>query len=837
MSWAKNVIDRLLNPRSELAKLGRIKTDDLSSVPSRVRSRLRVRDVAMNPPLVMGSLITLALFLIVLFGPIWAPENPYVSAQHLVPHFDPKTGEYLRPPLSPSDAYPLGTDRWGNDLLSLLLHGARNTLIACAFITMVRVILGTVLGGWAGWNENKSVDRVVMGLIGVINSVPMLIGSMILIYALDIRQGLPTFIVALSIIGWTEIAQYIRSEFLVLRKMPFIEGARAVGLNSLAMAVRHVLPNVLSQLLVITFLEMGAVMMLLGELGFVGVYIGGGSRISIETDPFVFEFRTLIEIPEWGAMLADGYRWLRSRPFVIMPPAIAFFVSVVGFNALGEGLRRLIEKNGLNTAFLLRKRMLIVVAVLVFATVFIINNTGPAPWFVKVASAFSGNTAYEQVQALIEIEDRAAGREGGKQAAEYIAQKFQEYGLEPGWTHSSYIYPLNIQLVRPATQPVLALIQDGQVVKSFRHQLDFGFVIAGHGGSGDVQAPLTFVGFERGPSGYDWSSFKGLDLRDRIVLLLQENAPADFASEALIRGARGVLWVVNDEPDAVRSQLALNRPATLRQPGIPIFRIRPSVVEALLETDHTSLDELLNIRDSDQVGSGWFTRDLNLEVHVSLDLGEPQDTEIPCVLGYKPGTDYDLAGELVILFASYDSLGTDPDGTAFPAANQSASGIGVMLETARLWYKQDLDARRSVMFVAWGGGQLDNAEAEAFIQHTANFRHLPAIALNKPALLFQLTNAGAGDEAISIHPNSNNRLAQLLQETAQEVGIPVADLQSAQVYGDIVTRRIPPVLLSWSNSTIAPDQDNLERIEAARLQTMGELFALALTKIVRQTTY
>ena len=223
---------------------------------------------------------------------------------------------------------------------------------------------------------------------------------------------------------------------------------------------------------------------------------------------------------------------------------------------------------------------------------------------------------------------------------------------------------------------------------------------------------------------------------------------------------------------------------------------------------------------------------------MSLALGEPQSTTVPCVLGYKPGTDYDLAGELVLVFASYDSLDTDYDGTAFPAANRSASGVAVMLEMARLWQKQGLDARRSVMFVAWGGGQLGNAGAEAFMQHTANFRHLPAIALNKPAAIFQLRDLGAGGEAVYIHPGSNKSLTNLLQETATELGIPITDsAESGQQNSDVVTRRIPWAMVSWSNATVRPDQDSLERIETAKLQEIGELLALALTKLVRQTTY
>ncbi|MBN1936894.1 MAG: ABC transporter permease subunit [Anaerolineae bacterium] len=842
MKFKGSWIDRLLNPRASIPAFRR-QADEFGAelaAPSGARGRLHARDIVLNLPLMIGGLIVLGLFALVLFGPVWAPENPYVSAQHMVPHFNARTGEYIRPPLSPSSEYPLGTDQWGNDLLSLLMHGARNTLVACAFITMVRVLLGTLLGGWAGWNEGALIDRAVMGATGVITSVPMLISSMLLIYALDIRRGLPVFIVALSLIGWTEIAQYIRSEFLVLRKQPYIEGARAVGLNGLGVAVRHVLPNVLPQLMVIAFLEMGAAMMLLGELGFVGVFIGGGSRIQREIDPRTVEVLTLVEVPEWGAMLADGYRWLRSKPFIIFPPAIAFFISVYGFNALGEGLRRLVEKNGLNTAFLLRKRMLLVIAALVLATIFIINNTGAAPWFAQVASTFSGEEAYEHVQALAAIDGRGVGQEGAAQAAAYIAQKFEDYGLEPGWTHSNYVYPLAVEIARPVDQPILALLDDsGAPVRTFRHQIDFGFVTQGHGGSGDVQARLTLVGFTRAPGEYDWVSFKGLDLRGKIVLLVERNAPAEFATEALIRGAEGVLWVVDDTPNKVRSQIRVDGSDALHKPGIPILRIRPAVTDALLAQDGLALVDMLSQTDAaSQQGPGWFARDLAATVHISLDLAEPQKIEMPCVLGYKPGTDYDLARELIVVWAAYDSLGVDPDGTVYPGADRSASAVSVMLEIARLWHKQGLDARRSVLFVAWGGGQLDPSGAAEFLTHDPNFRHLPSIALNKPALLFQLDQLGAGEALLFIHPRSNRRLFELVQTTASEAGVQTADVEGTPGDDeDIVTRKIPWVSLSWWGQPTPPDQDSIERIEVERLQSAGEVLSLALTKIVRQSSY
>ena len=837
----KTILARFLNPKSNLEKL---RQTSEGSAPAGARGRLRAGDVLTNVPLMMGAIIVLGLFLLVLFGPVWAPKNPYIAAQHIMPHYNFSTKEFISPPLPPSDEYPLGTDRWGNCLLSLLMHGARNTLVACAFVTMVRVFLGLALGGLAGWNEGKAADQIVMGAIGVINSVPMLISGMLLIYALDIRRGLPVFIVALSAIGWTEIAQYIRSEFLVLRKMSYIEGARAAGLTELAIAVRHIVPNILPQLLVITFLEMGAVMMLLGELGFVGVYIGGGTQFAND-DPFAFQVFTLVDVPEWGAMLAEGFRWLRSKPFVVLPPAIAFFVSVVGFNSLGEGLRHLIEKAGVNTAFLLKKRMLIVVGVLVLATVFIINNTGAAPWFSKVAQAFSGDVAYQHVEALAAMDGRGAGQEGGQQAAEYVAAQFEAYGLQPGGKHNSYVHPLETQLVRPLEQPSLVLLDAGASPQQvFRHQLDFGFEIEGHGGSGEAAAPLTFVGFRAGQGSHTWESFKGLDLRDRIVIAVRRDAPPGFATEALIRGARGVLWIAGDGRDDVRSQVQLGDPEGeyVRQPSLPVFRIRPAVAYALLEQAGVTLSDL-EAPDavSDQSGPGWYTHDLDVSVRMSLSLSEPQDVEIPCVLGYMPGSDFSLAHELLVLFVAYDGLGVDPDGTIYPAANHNASGLGLLLEVARLWQEQDLDARRSVMFVAWGGGQLQNPGAIDFIENPHNFRHLLAPVGDRviaPAIVVQPDYAGAGGDALFVHPRSDARLQEMLEEASATVGISVAsqqvDVPDFDYYQADDTRW---VYLSWQDPEIAPDQDLFARIEKEKLQALGEALSLVLTQLVRQVEY
>ncbi len=847
-----NLFKRLLNPRANFEGVPGIAAafDEVRGVqteaPEGSTPRLRARDILFNIPLLTGALIVVGLFLLVVFGPAWAPQNPYIAGQHIVPHYDFELQEFIRPPLSPSEEFPLGTDQWGNDILSLLMHGARNTLVASAFVTMMRILLGLLLGGLAGWREGSLTDRIIMGAIGLLTSLPLLISTMILIYALDIRRGLPVFIVAFSAIGWTEIAQYIRSEFLVLRKMPFIEGARASGLTNLQIAVHHVLPNILPTLLILAFLEMGAVLLLLGELGFVGVFIGGGSRIDLSEPMGPQAIFTLVEVPEWGAMLADGFRWLRSKPFVVFPPAAAFAIAVLGFNSLGEGLRRLIEIQTLNTSFLLRKRMLGIIGVLSLATVYIMNNTGAAPWFAKVAQAFDGNRAYEFTRDLVEMEGRGNGQEGGLQAASYIAEKFEAYGLEPAWKRSSYYLELETQLVHPNAQPVLSLHDEtGNLVKTFQHQLDFGYVIEGHGGSGDIQAGLTLVGFDPEYQGLGWERFRGLDLRGQIVLLVQGNAPPSFATEALIRGAYGVLWVTGASRDAVRSQVQIPDPnrGFLETPSIPIFRIRPSVAQEVLAQDGISFtDAFQDETRISQSGPGWSARALSSQVRMQLSLGPPETVRIPSVLGYKPGSDLDIADEMVVLFVAYDGLGTDPDGTIYPGANHNAAGVGILLEIARVWQEQNLDPRRTTLFVAWGGSQLDEPGIQDWLSDPFSFRHLRSQSINaniRPEILFQFDYIGAGGDQLFVHPAASPRLYDLALETAAEAQVPiVAGQDTAEFSQDILAPRLPAwISLKWAGPPAAPVDDTMERIDREKLQSFGEMLSLAVTAVVRETTY
>lgn len=836
----KNIFTYLLNPRTRIASTtsGSVAAFDDDNEWSRPQL-MSTGSFILNLPLVVGLIILLGLVLIILFGPLWASYDPHITTQAFIPYYDAELRDLIKPPFPPSWQYPLGTDTWGNDLLSLILHGARVTLIAGAYVTAVRVIIGALVGSFAGWFAQSRFDRLAMSLVSAVASVPALLSAMILIFALDIQNGLWVFIVALSVFGWTEVAQTIRSEMIVIREMPYIEGARAVGLNNLQTIVRHALPNVLAQILIMTFLEMGTVLVLLAELGFLGVYIGGGTNFTAD----IFDPggpKLLNEVPEWGALVSIGAPYLRSYPYMVLAPASAFFMAVAGLNALGEGLRQAVERSAVSTNFLLRKEMVLVVAAFVAITAFVLKYTGPSLSYNRVAEAFDGQAAHDYAAALNEMDGRGPGQAGGEAAAAYIEEQFKQIGLQPGWKvgiNSNYIYRTTEMVVRPSTPPQLALLNpDGTVQQTFQHQVDFGYVIDGHGGSGQASAPLTFLAFQPGhvsltAADYDPAQFAGLDVRGRIVLLVAGNAPDYVMTELLRRGALGILWVTAD-PEAIPSQIQLadSDKSYLRNPTLPIFRVSTAVANTLLASQNSTINQLVVNSAADQNGAGWFAHELTAQVSLSLQLDTPQEVEVPHVMGFLPGYDDDLADQLIIIFAAYDGLGQEPDGTVIPAADDGRAAVGVMMEMARLWEAQNLDPRRSVLFIAWGGSQLDDSGAAAFLADDDHFRKLAARVNTpplKPALLFQLGSLGQAGDAVVLDPASDAVLLNVWQDSAKTTDLPVV-VGNASNPG-LVTEAMPVLSLH--------DSVNPEPISAAKLAQVGQTLTLSLIKILRQVNY
>ena len=802
-----------------------------------LRGRRR-RPALLNVPLLLGSLIVLALFVGVLFGPSVAPRNPYLSGRQVTEYVD---GEVVSPPFPRSPKYPLGTDALGRDTLSMLLYGTRNTLVAAAFITMARLGVGLALGGLAGWNEGRLIDRLVMGAIQLLISVPMLLLAAVLILALDIRRGLPIFILALCAVGWGEIAQYVRAEFIQIKEQLYIESARAIGLNGVQLAVRHVLPNVLPALVVITLLEMGAVLMILGELGFVGIYIGGGTAVQVGD----VTQRQVFAVPEWGAMMAGSRQWARAKPWMVLAPAAAFFVSVTGFNLLGEGLRRLIERGVFNTAVLLSWRVLVGAAVITGASIYVILTLGPTPSYRQLAQQVDQQAILEHVAFLggEDMNGRGVGSPEAELAARYIEAGFELYGLSapPG----GRLQEVSFTLAEPEAPPELALVDDeGETRRQFTRWADYSETIERHGGSGEAEAPVTLITFAPGggPAGSPeqrYARYRGLDLRGRIALVVEDRAPTGFDTEALIRGAEGVLIVSDD----LRPRHQVLPGDYLEKPSLPVFRITTKAADAILRDEGLTVASILEREiawEDDE--KGWQAEELDARVRMQVRLGGPREVRGYNVLGLIRGSDASLDGELVVVSCHHDGMGRALDGTIYPGANGNGSGVAVMLEVIRLWHEQGFQPRRTVLFAAWSGGQLPYSGAHVFRDESTFFGQ------HEISSVIHLDRLGGdrGAELVVRRTGGRDVVYDLLADCAGEVGVRVRDgLSFYHPYqafisgdkGDRLVARDGSLVVTWGGHGLALDADTLDRIDGEHLRKSAEAINLMLIQAAHEPRY
>ncbi|GIV95720.1 MAG: hypothetical protein KatS3mg057_0377 [Herpetosiphonaceae bacterium] len=287
-----------------------------------------------NYPLYIGVVLSTAFVMLALIGPAIAPQHPLeVAPAFLFNAFRP--GEL--------PGYPLGTDEVGRDVLSRMLWGIRPTLLLALAIMAARLAVGTLLGLVAGWYRGIA-ERAIDMAIGASVAVPTLVFAIAVIFLIGVQRGIWVFIVALSITGWADTAALIKSRTLTIRQAPYIESAYALGVRPTRVLLRHILPQLWPLLPVLMAFELGAAILLVAELGFLGIFIGGGFIYRMPRSDSAGEYSILTSgMPELGQMLSGFWSKVWRAPWEPLFVGIVVFVMVAAFNMLGEGLRRRVD--------------------------------------------------------------------------------------------------------------------------------------------------------------------------------------------------------------------------------------------------------------------------------------------------------------------------------------------------------------------------------------------------------------------------------------------------------------------------------------------------------------
>ncbi len=283
-----------------------------------------------NWPLMLGGFVVLGIFVLSVFGPQLAPHDPMEENQ--IHQID---GEWYTPPFPAFTVpgYPLGSDVFGRDLLSRLLWGIQPTLVMVMIVAGVRLILGLVIGLVSGWSEGRVGQSLQVLTAGAL-SIPLLIVALIAIAAIGVELGIWAFIIGLSITGWAETAQVVREKTRAIKNEAYIEASWAAGASGRYILFAHVLRHVMPMVWMLFAFEISNTLMITAGLGFLGYFIGGDVWISVGD----FVARRVSGQPELGQMLATSWTSLL-EPWGMFAVGSVIFVTVLGFNLLGEGLR------------------------------------------------------------------------------------------------------------------------------------------------------------------------------------------------------------------------------------------------------------------------------------------------------------------------------------------------------------------------------------------------------------------------------------------------------------------------------------------------------------------
>jgi peptide/nickel transport system permease protein len=257
-----------------------------------------------NKGAVFGLGVFLAIVFMALFADLISPYNPLIQ-------------NYTRIMEGPSADHWLGTDSFGRDMLSRIIHGARIALIVGILAVLLALVVGVTLGLISGY-YGGFIDTVIMRVMDGLFAFPILILAIALMAVMGF--GVRNVIIAVAVVSIAPFARVTRSDVLAVREEPYIEAARLAGIGNTAIIFRHVLPNVLAPIIVQGALRVSAAIITEAGLSFLG----------LGPQP---------PTPVWGSMIAEGRNFIILAPHISTFPGIALMLAVVGLNLFGDGLR------------------------------------------------------------------------------------------------------------------------------------------------------------------------------------------------------------------------------------------------------------------------------------------------------------------------------------------------------------------------------------------------------------------------------------------------------------------------------------------------------------------
>ena len=279
-------------------------TSDVVLISAGLRENIRrVRQLRLPwiPIVILGVLVICAVF-----APLLAPHDP--TDQHLLDKFIPPGEDWT---------YPLGTDRLGRDMLSRLIFGAQTAAKISLLALAAGMVVGTVLGLWAGY-KGGFLDAFIMRFADAALGFPTILAALIVVTILG--SGIEAIVLAMFITVWARFARMIRGDVMGVRDQDFVTLAKITGVSTPVILWRHIFPNTVNTLMVVTSILVGQVILLEAALSFLGLGLEPGAAA-------------------WGIMVAEGRSVAVSSWWLALFPGLAITIVVLALNFFGDWLR------------------------------------------------------------------------------------------------------------------------------------------------------------------------------------------------------------------------------------------------------------------------------------------------------------------------------------------------------------------------------------------------------------------------------------------------------------------------------------------------------------------
>ncbi len=601
-----------------------------------------------DPWTLVGLIAFFALLFLALFGERIAP--------HEAIYFVPEHGRDPRP-YDPGLIFPFGSDVLGRDILSLVLAGARATLVIVAVAGLARVLTGlafAVLAGW--WSSARIAGDSLAELVAAVPATLIALLAVKVFVRGDTSLGV--FVLVLLVTGWAGPYRILRAEVDRLARMEFTEGARALGLGRLKLFARHHLPHLVPLLAVNIAQQSVASLVALAELGVLGVFVGATRVINVEESLSVVRTgqvnaAQISDPPEWGGLLANArtIESLWTTRWLFLVPGVSLALAAVGIVAIGLALARRYARRNLFDD---------------------LRGRGAAAFGMTcVAMIVAGLLVPERYAAAREWAD--AARTAVRVEAD-VERAFVDGGLRP--MGASYAVERDVSAI---TRTAPASIRVGSVAyqESDDGAVDIRSFVYADSGGGSVDAPLVFASWGISPTDFptnkvgvapdfamtvhDWpDDYAGLAVRGKIAVLLRytgivtgrggitgPDVPTSIGN-ALKRGASGVILV--DPTLAASPRLSTNARANLYQrfetelpvgsaSGPPVVVLSMAAADALLAPSGVVpsriYEQLRVTAPSGVIGAspGWIDSGGEFaQRSIARDLGVRGQVEVPLAL-------------------------------------------------------------------------------------------------------------------------------------------------------------------------------------------------------------